>query len=82
MHEVTRGEHTDKLAQDRTDEALTRLLTAHDFAACYHTYLTPLYRYFYSHVSSTTDAEDLTATVIAKAVRSIGGHAGSGTLGA
>ncbi len=82
MHEVTRSEHANNSAPDRTDAVPVRPLTAHDFAACYPTYLTPLYRYFSSHVGNIADAEDLTATVIAKAVRSIGGYAGSGTLGA
>jgi len=41
------------------------------FAALYHRYLTPLYRYLYRRLGNTHDAEDLTAQVFTEALEGL-----------
>jgi RNA polymerase sigma-70 factor (ECF subfamily) len=53
-------------------------ITADAFAASYHTYVTPLYRYFYQHTGHAADAEDLTASTLSKALARLDSYAGRG----
>lgn len=81
MHEVIPDKDTNHSPHGDADAAL-RPLTAHEFAMHYHTYVAPLYRYFYGRVGNVIEAEDLTASTLDKALRNIGSYAAHGTLGA
>lgn len=82
MHEAARHECANESPWDDADRSSTDALTVEDFAARYHGYVAPLYRYFYGHVGNAAEAEDLVASTIAKALRGLSSYAGRGTLAA
>jgi RNA polymerase sigma-70 factor (ECF subfamily) len=59
-----------------TDEHQDTTITPGNFAASYQTYVLPLYRYFSQHTGNATDAEDLTASTISKALANLRSYAG------
>jgi RNA polymerase sigma-70 factor (ECF subfamily) len=52
------------------------------FAALYRRYVTPIYRYLYSHVGHAADAEDLTAQVFTEALEGLGRYRERGSFAA
>ena len=66
----------------RTDETQETALTPGGFAASYTAHVLPLYRYFYQHTGNATDAEDLTATTISKALANLRSYAGRASVAA
>ncbi len=65
-----------------TEESHVAVLTPARFAASYHTYVAPLYRYFSQHTGNAADAEDLTAATIVAALASLRSYAGRAPLAA
>jgi len=70
---------------DAADEAALARAATKDpaaFARLYARYVTPVYRYVYSHVGNRSDAEDLTEVVFTQALQQLGQYRERGTFAA
>ena len=76
----------DRGGQENTgNDALLVKAARHDpvaFAALYRRYVTPIYRYLYSHVGNVADAEDLTAQTFVAALEGLPGYRERGNFAA
>jgi RNA polymerase sigma-70 factor, ECF subfamily len=78
------AEQTSPRASDEPDSELVQAARRNPaaFAALYRRYVTPVYRYLYSRVGNSSDAEDLTAQVFAEVLSGLEGYRERGSFAA